>query len=97
MYARVARWEGGSADSMRATVAEIQANVGSGPPDGVPAKGITFLIDPAGGRGIAITLFATEEDLHIGDATLNGMSPPGDGMGNRVAVELYEVGIDVRL
>ena len=41
--------------------------------------------------------FATEEDLRQGDETLNAMSPPGDGMGRRIAVETYEVAADLRM
>jgi hypothetical protein len=41
---------------------------------------------------MAITFFETEEDYSQGDAALNEMSPPGDGMGSRVAVEKFEVG-----
>jgi hypothetical protein len=60
----------------------------------VPAKGLLLLQDLEGGRAIAITLFETEEDYRQGDATLNTMSPPGDGMGSRVAVDKYEVALE---
>lgn len=58
--------------------------------------GFTLLADPDGGRVIAVTLFRTEEDLSTGDAVLNEMSPPGDGMGQRGAVAVYEVAVDLR-
>jgi hypothetical protein len=96
MYARVARWEGGSAEAIRESVERIRADAQSGPPEGVPATGFTFLVDPDGGRVLAISLFATEQDLRTGDAKLNEMSPPGS-MGSRAAVETYEVGFEVRL
>ena len=96
MYARVARWEGGDADAIRASAAEMKERAGSGPPEGVPSTGFTLLIDPDNGRGLAIGLFETEEDLKQGDATLNEMSPPNDGMGRRSSVEVYEVAIDLR-
>jgi hypothetical protein len=95
MYARVAKWEGGSADSIRESIGQIQRDAPTGPPEGVPAKGFTFLVDPDGGRVLAISLFETEEDLRQGDATLNAMSPPSD-MGSRAAVEHYEVAFEVR-
>jgi len=38
-----------------------------------------------------------EDDLRAGDEVLNTMSPPGEGLGKRVAVETYEVAIDARL
>jgi hypothetical protein len=97
MYARVARWEGATAEAIRAAAQGISADAASGPPEGLPAKGLMLLVDPDGGRAIGITLFATEEDLRQGDATLNEMSPPGDGMGQRTAVETYEVAADLRM
>jgi len=56
-----------------------------------------MLIDPDGGRTMAISLFETEDDLRAGDAALNDMSPPDDGFGSRTGVETYEVAVDVRL
>jgi hypothetical protein len=96
MYARAARFEGGEADAIRQSVQEISSRAASGPPEGVPAKGFLLLTDPDNGRGLAISLYETEEDLRQGDETLNSMSPPGEGMGRRTSVETYEVGVDVR-
>jgi hypothetical protein len=96
MYARVAKWEGGSADAIRESVAQIRTDSASGPPEGVPSTGFTFLTDVQNGRVMAIGLFETEEDLRKGDATLNEMSPP-TSMGDRVSVEHYEVAADIRL
>lgn len=95
MHARVARWEGADADSIRSTAAEInkQADEQGGPPEGVPAKEFFLLTDPDNGRTMAIMLFDTEEDMQQGHQTLNEMSPPGGGMGNRTGVELYEVSV----
>ena len=97
MYARVARWEGAAAEEIRAAAQGINADAAAGPREGLPAKGLMLLIDPEGGRSMAISLFATEEDLRIGDETLNAMSPPGDGMGQRTSVEMYEVAADLRM
>ena len=97
MYARVAKWEGGSADAIRESIQRIQQDAQGGPPEGVPSTGFTFLTDAEAGRVIAIALFETEEDLRKGDETLNAMSPPGDGMGQRTAVEMYEVAADLRM
>ena len=97
MYARVARFEGGMADEMRRGVEQISHQAGQGPPEGVPAVGFLLLVDPENGRGLAITLFQTEEDMRTGDARLNEMSPPAGTMGKRASVEMYEVGADFRL
>jgi hypothetical protein len=96
MYARVAKFEGGDGDAIRSTAAEIASEAASGPPEGVPATGFLFLIDPDNGRTLAVALFETEEDRRTGDKTLKAMSPPGDGLGKRAAVEMYEVAVDVR-
>jgi hypothetical protein len=82
---------------MRRSADEINAQAASGPPEGVPAKAFLMLIDPDGGKTLAISLFETEDDLRAGDAVLNEMSPPDDGFGQRTAVETYEVAVDVRL
>ena len=40
-------------------------------------------------------MFETEADYEEGDRTLNGMSLPGHGFGQRVAVEKYEVAFEL--
>lgn len=97
MYARVVRWEGSDASTLEQTASEIrsQAEAQEGPPEGIPAKGLLILNDGENGRSLAISLFETEEDYRQGDETLNSMSPPGGGMGRRVAVEKYEVAVQL--
>lgn len=96
MYARVARFEGAEPDAIRQAAREIASRAESGPPEGVPASGFTLLVDAENGRGLAITLFETEEDLRKGDEALNAMSRPGERMGQRTSVETYEAAVDVR-
>jgi hypothetical protein len=95
MYARVARFEGSDAEALEQTASEIRARAESqdGPPEGVPAKGLLILNDGENGRRLAISFFETEEDYREGDETLSSMSPPGDGAGERVSVEKYEVAV----
>jgi len=95
MYARVVRWEGADAEAMKESVEQIRANAESGPPEGLPAKKLWILHDLEGGRAMSITLFESEEDYRQGDETLNSMSPPGDGMGQRVGVDKYELAIEL--
>jgi hypothetical protein len=95
-YARVVKWEGGSADAIRESIARIQQESQSGPPEGVPSTGFTFLADPDAGRVLAIGLFETQDDLRQGHETLEQMSPPVE-MGKRVSVETYEVAADIRM
>jgi len=97
MYARVAVFEGATGDALQRSADEIQSQADKGPPEGVPATGFTMLIDPESGRSLSISLFETEDDLRKGDETLNQMNPSSDDVGKRVAVETYEVGVDLRL
>lgn len=98
MYARVVTWEGADSEAMRRAAERIKSDVGaaSGPPEGVPSTGLTLLIDPDNGRGVAVALFETEEDYRKGDETLNSMTPPDEGFGRRTGVSKYEVAVDVR-
>jgi hypothetical protein len=95
MYARVAKWEGGDADALRQSADRINGDADSGPPPGIPAKGLLMLMDPDAGTSMAIVLFETEDDLRTGSATLDTMSPSED-TGTRTSVETYQVGVDIR-
>ena len=98
MYARVARFEGGDRSRMDEVIEAnrqiIEAALAS-PPEGLEdAQGTWVLVDREAGRGLGITLFATEEGMLRGDRTLDTMSPTGpaaDAGGRRTSVELYEV------
>jgi hypothetical protein len=91
MFARVARWEGADPETLKKTAAEIRDQADDGPPEGLPAKQFLLLHDTAAGKAVAVTLFETEDDYRQGDETLNSMSPPGGGMGERVSVEKFEL------
>jgi hypothetical protein len=96
MYARVARFEGADAEQLEQTAARIRAEAESGPPEGVPAKGLLLLTDPETGGSLGITLFESEDDYRKGDETMNAMSPPVEGgMGRRVGVYKYEVAVKI--
>ena len=96
MLARVTTWEGGTAEGLRAATEEMQANVRSGPPEGVKSTGFTMLVDPEGGRALMIGLFATREDLDESEAALKAMDPPS-GVGSMASKDVYEVATDVRM
>ena len=87
-YARVVTFEA-DASALEALVGQISAV--DDPPEGVPATRITVLADRAAGRVVVATRFASEEDLRIGSATLESMSPPEIGNIRRVSVDSYEV------
>ena len=95
MHARVAKFEGGDPDAIRRSAAESNRLARSGPPRGVPTTGMLLLTDPDNGRACWVTLYETEEDLHTGDGALNERTPPGNGLGQCVSVEMYEVAVNV--
>lgn len=96
MHARVATWEGGSAEQTRASMDQIRERSQSGPPEGVPAVGFLLLHSADGSKVLSISLYENESDLQQGDATLNSMDPPiQDGMGKRTSVEMFEVGVKI--
>ena len=96
MLARVATFEGGTAEAIRAAGDQMRANMGEGPPEGIKSTGVTMLIDPEGGRVLFIGLFASEDDLRASEAALEAMDPP-EGMGTRSSVNVYEVAAEARL
>ena len=96
MLARVATFEGGTAEAIRAAGDQMRANMGEGPPAGIKSTGVTMLIDPDGGRVLFIGLFASEDDLRASEAALEAMDPP-EGMGTRSSVNVYEVAAEARL
>jgi hypothetical protein len=96
MRARVATFEGGDSSEIQRNIDAIKERASSGPPEGVPAVGFLVLTDADAGKVMAISLFESEEDLQQGDTTLNSMDPPtAGGMGRRVSVESFEVGIKI--
>jgi hypothetical protein len=96
MLARVATWEGGTADSIRAASEEMRSNVAQGPPPGVDSTGFTMLASPDSGRVLMIGLFAGEAELRQSEAALKEMNPP-DGLGSRTNTEVFEVVAEVRM
>jgi hypothetical protein len=96
MLARVATWEGGSADGIRAASEQMRSNISQGPPAGVTSSGFMMLTDPEGGRVIMIGLFESEEDLRSSEAALKEMNPP-DGLGSRTTTDVYEVAAEARM
>jgi len=91
MLARVVTWEGGDAEAMKQSAAEINQQSSDGPPPGVPAKEFLLLQDTANGKTVAIITFENEDDYRQGDEVLSSMDPPGEGMGQRVSVEKFEI------
>jgi hypothetical protein len=89
MYARVATFEGDPAHIDDA-ISQVRGEVESGNiPAGLEGAKMLMLIDRKTGKGLGVTLFASEEEMRRGDETLNAMNP---GAGERrTSVEFYEV------
>jgi hypothetical protein len=94
MYARVARFEGAAPGALERVADEIKGGPPE-PPPGVPATGFLMLAGEDG-SSVSIAFFDSEEDLRKGDAALSEMTPSEDG-GHRVALDTYEVAVDIRL
>jgi hypothetical protein len=93
MHARMATFEGGNPEDIERMVEEIDRRSESGPPEGIPAVGVLVLHN-SDGKVHTITLFDTEEDLRQGHETFNAMDPPEPGaLGQRSAVEFFDVGV----
>jgi hypothetical protein len=90
-YARPVTFEADDA-ALDALLGEIDA--ADGPPEGIPATQITVLADRAAGKVVVAVRFASEEDLHIGSAAFEAMSPPAATSMRRVSVDAYEIVLD---
>ena len=95
MYARIARFEGGDTSQIDDVINAAREMIDStfdSPPEGLEgSKAVWMLVDRENARGLGITLFETEEDLHRGNEALNAMSPAVDAGQSRTSVEIYEV------
>ncbi|HTO25420.1 MAG TPA: hypothetical protein VMJ49_05920 [Gaiellaceae bacterium] len=87
MYARIATFEGATADIKAA----MQQATAEGPPEGLKSSEAYFFADTGSGKSIFVTFFETEDDMKAGDALLNAMSPDDVGIGRRASVDLMEV------
>ena len=65
MHARVAKFEGGDPDAIRRSAAESNRLAAAEPPRGVPATCLLLLTDPDNGRACWVTLYESEEDMHL--------------------------------
>ena len=89
MYARVAVFESDPTDVDDA-IERVRSDVESDDtPSGLEGAKMLMLVNRETGKGLGITLFASEEAMRRGDEALNAMSPGGTE--RRTSVEFYEV------
>ena len=94
MYARMAKFEGLESNQIDEALAEISRITEGGPPEGVPATDVLFLVDRNSGELTALSLYESEEDRRTADATLRQMTPPIPAMQQQGAdVRMYEVAL----
>ena len=87
-YLRVVTFDA-DAEALEALLNEI--NDSGGPSEAIPATRITVLADRGAGKVAVAVRFASEEDLKVGAAALEAMSPPDAGRMRRVSVDAYEI------
>jgi hypothetical protein len=92
VYVRVVRFT----DVTTERLAEVTARIDeSGPPPGVPVKGIQVLVDEAQGTAVVLQQFDSAEDMRTGGEAFAAMDA-GDTPGARVSVDTCEVKVDRR-
>jgi len=99
MFARIARFEGGSDidTDIREMSGDIEAlergETGGYMPEELQylVRKVEVLADRQNGRSAVIIYFDSESDLREGDRILDGMSPKSSGWGRRVSADTYEV------
>ncbi len=91
MHARVVRFT----DVTPETVARVTSQVeeSDGPPPGVDASAMKFLVDESQGTATFIVFFDSEEKLRAANSVFDQMDP-GDTPGTRASVDLCEVKIE---
>jgi hypothetical protein len=103
MYARIARFEGGSPETARREAERVRRGIeearsgASTDPTTSRLTGlidrIVMLVDPQTGSSAAVVFCETQERLHEVDRIMDGMSPDR-GEGRRVSRDIYEVVVD---
>ncbi len=103
MFARIARFEGGSAAEIDTETRDMRKDIeafrrgeqGSFAPElrDVVSR-IEVLADRANGKAAVIVYCETEDKLHEADRIMNAMSPRNADWGHRVSVDTYEVTLD---
>ena len=91
MYARVASFEGGSTEKLRAMNEEAMANGEMELPAGLSR--MLLLSNEAGDRRLFVTFFDDRAALDAAEARFESMGDevPEDVRGKRTAVDVYEV------
>ena len=88
MFVRVVRFTDVNSDRVQGLLSRLDER--EGPPEGVPAKGVKFLIDESQQTAVVLQYFETAEDMRAGAEVLEAMDP-GETPGTRASVDTCEV------
>ena len=93
MFVRVVRFTG--VDSDRIAQVRSRIDAADGPPEGVPATGVTVLHDAEQGTAVVLQYFDSAEDMETGARVFAAMDP-GDTPGTRESVDACEVLVEIK-
>jgi len=93
MYVRVVRFTDVSAERIQQLLARIDE--AGGPPPGVPAHTVKFLVDEAQGTAVVVQEFARAEDMEAAAEALDAMDS-SETPGRRVSVDACELKLELR-
>lgn len=91
MHVRVVRFTDVTSERVDAVLARIEGS--DGPPPGVPATGLQFLVDQADGTAIVLQTFDSAEDMAAADAAFSAMDP-SETPGTRASVDMCELRLE---
>jgi hypothetical protein len=92
MYVRVVRFTGVNAERMERLLARVKES--GGPPPGVPATGLTMLLDEEQGTAVVLQHFATAEDMRAGAQAFSAMDA-SETPGVRASVDMCELKLEL--
>jgi len=92
MYVRVVRFTDVSAERIKELLARLRD--AGGPPHGVPAHAVRFLVDEAQGTAVVVQEFATAEEMETAARALDAMDP-SETPGTRASVDACELKLEL--
>lgn len=92
MHVRVVRFTDVSPERMEEMKNRVAES--NGPPPGVPASGLTVLVDSSQGTAVVLQYYASAEDMEEGARVLGAMDA-SETPGTRASVDTCEVMIEV--
>ena len=93
-YVRVVRFTDVNAEQVEGLLARIKES--GGPPPGVPATGLTMLLDEAQGTAVVLQHFATEQDMNTAAKTFDAMDI-SETPGTRASVDMCELKLELEV